>query len=313
MTRLIQTASEGWSDQRWDPRDLEFLTSITEEAEEAEEAEGADNPDDQDEPEETEEAKAEAETAIEKESIDSYTDQIIKTIPTEVVTAWLFIHELTIAGEDGIVNPVYYTIFVLMLLLTFSHLLRRTRSNRDMIPSSILTEIRYFLRMPHLRKRQIQLGTAAFIIWVIYLGGPITELSLLRGWYNQTVGAIFLAIFTVAIPIFIPEAEQRGRLQLSKFNFDKTTPSKEYIVFGNAGSATLDLSSWEVRVSDKHKYEFPSGFELKPKKRVVLRGGKGDDTSRELYWGKENPLGEDDDNKIVVRHPIGWKVLEKDS
>ncbi len=261
-----------------------------------------------------------AEEDVEEASVDSFTDKIIKTIPTEVVTAWLFIHELVVARGGSVINgqeaqpaipdPVYYFVLAFMILLSFFHLIIRTRSERDMIPSSIFTEARYFWRMSSVRKRQILLGTAAFVVWVMYLGGPIEDLSLLSGWYDQTVGAIFLATFTVAIPVFIPKAESRGQFQLLKFNFDEGDPDKEYIDFLNSGSGAIDLSSWTVRVNDRHQYEFPSGFELEPDTTVTLWGGQGEDTSEDLYWGRDTSIG-DDRHEIVVRHSMGWKVLER--
>lgn len=308
MGRLIQTYSD-WTDPR------EILQNIGEYKQEPPETgdEGIESEEDSTESG-AEPKDAKTKEATESEDIDSYTDKIIKTIPTEIVTAWLFIHELILAAEGNseaaVVNWISGIILVSMISLTFSHLMIRTRSDRDMIPSSMFTETRYIRKMPKLRRRQILAGTIAFLIWVMYLGVPVSDPQIPiidLSWYNQTVGTIFLAIYTVAIPILIPGTEQRGRLQLLK-----VAPAENHLIFGNTGGKSLDLSSWRVIVNDESVYEFPSRFELEPDKAVYLKRGSGEDTASELYWGNNTPELKDQGNGIIVRHPMGWRVLKEE-
>ena len=109
---------------------------------------------------------------------DDYISRLIKYIPTEIVTLYLLV--------DGILKSftssplVNWIIFFLLLALTPFYIWRMTRETSKTTAWD-----------------QIIVSFVSFTLWVYVIGGPFASLS----WYAPQYGSIFMAIFTVFVPL----------------------------------------------------------------------------------------------------------------
>jgi hypothetical protein len=109
---------------------------------------------------------------------DEYSTRLIKYIPAEVVTIYVFV--------DGIIKNSSSS-DSLLLWLTFGIILA-------------LTPL-YLWRVQKVKKwTQIVICTLSFAVWVFSLGGPFA----LLGWYEALYGAVLLPLFTFAVGIVEP-------------------------------------------------------------------------------------------------------------
>jgi len=114
----------------------------------------------------------------EKEKVkpDDYKERILKFIPAEVVTLYLFLYGLAKASEDLIqFEVISWVLFAV----------------------GIIGTILYLWRIGKVDWLQILISTIAFVVWVFALGGPFLQLP----WYNSVYGALLLPIYTFFIPI----------------------------------------------------------------------------------------------------------------
>ena len=115
----------------------------------------------------------------EKEKVkpDDYKERILKFIPAEVVTLYLFLYGLAKATEDEIpFEVISWVLFGVGIFGTILHLWRIAKVSAW---------------------SQILISTRAFVVWVFALGGPFLQLP----WYNSVYGALLLPIYTFFIPI----------------------------------------------------------------------------------------------------------------
>jgi hypothetical protein len=109
---------------------------------------------------------------------DDYISKLIKYIPTEVVTLYLFV--------DGILKSfnsspaVNWIVFFLLLALTPVYIWRMTTEKTKACAWD-----------------QIAVSFVSFALWVYVIGGPFVTLS----WYVPQYGYILVAIFTVFTPL----------------------------------------------------------------------------------------------------------------
>ncbi len=109
---------------------------------------------------------------------DDYISKLIKYIPAEVITLYLFV--------DGILNsftasPVMnWVVFFLLLVLTPIYMWRMTQEASKSPAWD-----------------QIIVSFVSFALWVYVIGGPFEALS----WYAPQYGSILVAIFTVFVPL----------------------------------------------------------------------------------------------------------------
>ncbi len=116
--------------------------------------------------------------------VDEYRDRLIKYIPAEIVTLYLFVNTVLVAAVDQIprttLDILQWCVFGIMLILTFLYQ-------------------RFTLNI--IKKAQLLIGIISFAIWVFTLGGPFTNLS----WYHPVYGTLLLPIYTFSIALYIPK------------------------------------------------------------------------------------------------------------
>lgn len=108
-----------------------------------------------------------------------------------------------------------------------------------------------------------------------------------------------------------------GQLEVVEINEDAPgndhdNPNGEYVVFQNAGDASLDLTGWRVEDEAEHAYNFPGGFSLDSGQEVTLYSGTGEDTDTELYWGSEQAIWNNGGDTVFVYDDSGEVVVERE-
>ena len=78
----------------------------------------------------------------------------------------------------------------------------------------------------------------------------------------------------------------------------------EYVVIKNLGSTARSLTGWTVRDAQNHVYKFGT-FTLGAHKSVVLRSGKGTNTSATRYWGSGYHIWNNTGDKAYLRTAAG--------
>jgi len=96
-----------------------------------------------------------------------------------------------------------------------------------------------------------------------------------------------VAVTVTALPAHAAGTVQLGRIQYDAPGSDTSKNASvngEYVVIRNAGTTARSLKGWTVRDAARHVYTFGT-FTLGAGKSVVLRTGKGTNTSTTRYWG----------------------------
>jgi len=90
---------------------------------------------------------------------------------------------------------------------------------------------------------------------------------------------------------------------------DADNPNGEWVVLGNSGIDSIDLSGWILRdESTQHRYRFPGGFTLEPGSDVVVRTGCGADTQANLFWCAQSPVWSNGGDTIILQSKDGTVV-----
>jgi hypothetical protein len=110
---------------------------------------------------------------------DDYITKLIKYIPTEIVTLFLFIDGILKSFHSS--TAVGWSLFFLLLAFTPVYMWRMT-----------------VLQAKPPAWDQIIVSFFSFALWVYVIGGPFADLS----WYAPQYGSILVALFTVAVPLF---------------------------------------------------------------------------------------------------------------
>jgi len=100
---------------------------------------------------------------------------------------------------------------------------------------------------------------------------------------------------------------QFGRIQYDSPGTDRATNvsvNGEYVVIKNLGTTARSLTGWTVRDAQNHVYKFGS-FTLGGRKSVVLRTGKGTNTSITRYWGLGWHVWNNTGDKAYLRTAAG--------
>ncbi|MDZ7702499.1 MAG: lamin tail domain-containing protein [Halobacteriales archaeon] len=92
---------------------------------------------------------------------------------------------------------------------------------------------------------------------------------------------------------------------------DNDNLNGEYVVFANAGDATLELGGWTLADDAGHVYTFPDGTSLEPGATVTVHTGSGTDNATHLYWGAGGAVWNNGGDTVVVRASNGTAVLER--
>jgi len=113
---------------------------------------------------------------------DSYLDRLLKLIPVETVTVYVFIDGILRSALSGAENlsKLRTILWIVFAVVTAGNLL--------------------YLRMAKVTAfTQYLVMTVAFVVWVLSIGGPFN----LYSWYQSFIGAVVLALFTFLIaPIY---------------------------------------------------------------------------------------------------------------
>lgn len=112
---------------------------------------------------------------------DKYISKIIKLIPAEIVSVYLAVFNIADSNRqqpDGN-NGLQWTVFLLILFITPFYLKKIAGITGT---------------------KQIIFCTLSFVVWVFSMGGPMKDV-LIWGNSMQFLGAVFLPIYTLAIPL----------------------------------------------------------------------------------------------------------------
>ncbi|BAZ71207.1 hypothetical protein ACE1AT_23735 [Pelatocladus sp. BLCC-F211] len=116
--------------------------------------------------------------------IDTYTDKLIKYIPSDIVGAWVAASGLIQGAADVPQNTLFWIAFVIGVTLTPIWTLRMTRE-KDKTPA----------------KTQAIISTGAFIVWVIALGEPFSSFP----FYRPVYGSLLLLLYTLIVALITPK------------------------------------------------------------------------------------------------------------
>jgi hypothetical protein len=120
---------------------------------------------------------------------DPYFSEIIKLIPADIISVYFAVFNLI---KNYNQNPdrnkiLQFVVFGIFLIVTPFY----------------LKKIAGIISV-----KQIIFCLIAFILWVLSLGGPIDGL-LVAGYSTQFLGAVFLPVFTLLIPIVYNKTEPK--------------------------------------------------------------------------------------------------------
>lgn len=110
---------------------------------------------------------------------DDYKTRLLKSIPADVVAAWVFLDGILSAdplAPDGLHWAVFAAVLALTPLWTWS------MAYEPGLPTPTL---------------QIVASTLAFAVWAFALGGPFDDLA----WYTSSLASVILALYTLAAPL----------------------------------------------------------------------------------------------------------------
>lgn len=114
--------------------------------------------------------------------VDTYTDRVIKYIPSDVVGAWVAI-TAAIKGNAAVGAMTEWVMFVIMLAIAGAWTLKQTHVAGQ--PPAV---------------KQTAIATVAFAVWVFALGGPFASL----GWYQPVYGSLALITYTLIVALIVP-------------------------------------------------------------------------------------------------------------
>lgn len=118
---------------------------------------------------------------------DKYISKIIKLVPAEIISVYLAVFNLI---ESSTQQPagsknLQWIVFLLIVAITPFYLKKVAK-----ITST----------------RQVLFCTFSFVVWVLSMGGPLKD-ELIGGYTMQFLGAIFLPIYTLIIPLVYDQTQ----------------------------------------------------------------------------------------------------------
>lgn len=127
--------------------------------------------------------------------------------------------------------------------------------------------------------------------------------------------AAALALSTAAAVATAAPAEATPILKIVKVYYDSpgsdtrtnTSINGEYVVIKNMTTTARSLTGWTVRDTSAHIYKFGT-FSLGAGKTVVLRTGKGTNSSTTRYWGQTNYVWNNDKDTAYLRNSGGTAI-----
>ncbi|WP_430780933.1 lamin tail domain-containing protein [Actinoplanes sp. G11-F43] len=106
-----------------------------------------------------------------------------------------------------------------------------------------------------------------------------------------------------------PPAPAVGSVQFTRIQYNapgvdrKTNKSinGEYFRLTNKTKKSLDLKGWTVRDAAGNLYRFTTSYTLKAGKNVIVRTGKGTNTTATRYWGKKHHVWNNGGDSALLR------------
>lgn len=120
--------------------------------------------------------------SAEAQKPDDYVAQLVKFIPSEVVSFYVAIFAAA-GAATGITSGIYWIMFAMGLVATFFFTLANNK--KDLMANQI----------PGVFSKTI-ISTMAFFVWAFTLGAPFTSLS----WYHPFYGTMLLMFYTLLAP-----------------------------------------------------------------------------------------------------------------
>jgi hypothetical protein len=115
------------------------------------------------------------------------------------------------------------------------------------------------------------------------------------------------ATLATAAPAHAGSPIQFGKIQYDSPGTDAATNASvngEYVILKNTGTTSRSLTGWTLRDAANHVYTF-GGFTLGAGKTVVVRTGKGTNTSTTRYWGMGYHVWNNTGDKAYLRTGSG--------
>ncbi len=127
--------------------------------------------------------------------------------------------------------------------------------------------------------------------------------------------ALVIACVTAAASLTAAPAEAASAIQFGTIQYDSpgsdsgsnTSLNAEYVVIKNIGTTSRSLTGWTVRDTASHVYKFGT-FTLGAGKTVVLRTGKGTNSSTTRYWGQTWYVWNNAGDKAYLRNASGTSM-----
>lgn len=117
---------------------------------------------------------------------DEYISKIIKLVPAEIISVYLAVFNLIEStGNEAGNRNLQWIVFLLIAAITPFYLKKIGRITGTW---------------------QILFCTFSFMVWVLSMGGPLKDV-LIGGYTIQFLGAVFLPIYTLIIPIVYDQTQ----------------------------------------------------------------------------------------------------------
>ena len=117
-----------------------------------------------------------------EDTFDTYKDRLLKYVPAEVVTLYVFLQAAVEQANTPDMLTLLWIIFGVMMVGTWVHLWRVEKVQN---------------------KVQLSISTIAFAVWVFALGGPFSHME----WYEPIYGGILLPVYTFFVAMIVPPHE----------------------------------------------------------------------------------------------------------
>jgi micrococcal nuclease len=82
----------------------------------------------------------------------------------------------------------------------------------------------------------------------------------------------------------------------------------EYVLFKNTGTSRIQLNGWTISDKAGNLYSFPAGVIINPGESMTLYTGSGSNSDTELYWGKREPVWDNDGDTVIITNHDGETV-----
>ena len=101
-------------------------------------------------------------------------------------------------------------------------------------------------------------------------------------------------------------------LRITRVSYDPPGPdtgsnahlNREWVATKNFGQQTHQLGGWTLRDTSGQVFHFPQ-FRLRPNTTVTVHTGDGQRTRHDLYWGKENYVWNNTDDRATLHNQDG--------